>query len=252
MRCSLARYGCPMAVATERTYQRLEAREVDATLSRLRGRIEARFPERNLANVADELHDAIGRVTEESSSRKRQLLLVRWAIGIGASAIGAAAILAIALAVRDAFNAADGTPAFEWLPVIESAINDIAFAGIAIFFLLSLPGRQRRRSGLALLHRLRSLAHVIDMHQLTKDPDRLLSAPAPTDVSVPNELAAPELGRYLVYCSELLALVAKTAALCAQEVTDDVVLERVSEIEILTSEMSRKIWQKVSLLHAAH
>jgi hypothetical protein len=240
-----------MAVGKKGSFQRLDSREVDDTLGQLRNRIEARFPERNLVNVADELHDVIAQVTEESSSRRRQLQLVRWAIGIAASVIGAAAILAIALAVRDAINAADGTLAFEWLPVIESAINDIAFAGIAIFFLLSLPGRQRRRSGLALLHRLRSLAHVIDMHQLTKDPDRLLAAPPPTDASLPNDLAAPELGRYLVYCSGLLALVAKTAALCAQEVTDDVVLDRVSEIELLTSDMSRKIWQKVSLLHAA-
>jgi hypothetical protein len=241
-----------MAVAGTGTFQRLDAHEVDATLSQLITRIEARFPERNLVNVADELHEAIARVTEESSSRRRQLLLVRWAIGVFAGAIGAAAILAIVLALRDAINAASGTLAFEWLPVVESAINDIAFAGIAIFFLLSLPGRQRRRSGLAVLDRLRSLAHVIDMHQLSKDPDRLLSLPAPTGASLPNDLAAPQLGRYLVYCSELLALVAKTAALCAQEVTDDVVLDRVSEIEILTSEMSRKIWLKVSVLHGAH
>ena len=158
-------------------------------------------------------------------------------------------MLAIVLTVRDAIRSAEGTLAFEWLPVVESAINDIAFAGIAIFFLVSLPGRQRRRqAGLALLHQLRSLAHVIDMHQLTKDPDRLLAAP-PTAASRRSDLAAPELGRYLVYCSELLALVGKTAALCAQEVTDDVVLDRVSEIETLTSDMSRKIWQKVSLLH---
>jgi hypothetical protein len=240
-----------MGVADKGTFQRLDAREVDSTLSQLRDRIEARFPERNLVNVANELHDAIELVAEESSSRTRQLQLVRLAITIAASAIGAAAILAIALAVRDAIDAADGTLAFEWLPVVESAINDIAFAGIAIFFLLSLPGRQRRRSGLALLYRLRSLAHVVDMHQLTKDPDRLLASPAPTEASLRNDLAAAELGRYLVYCSELLALIAKTAALCAQEVTDDVVLERVSEIEALTSDMSRKIWQKVSLLHGS-
>ena len=240
-----------MAVVNERTFQRLDAREVDATLSQLRNRIEARFPERDLVNVANELHDAIARVSVESSSRRRQLLLVRWTIAIGATAIGAAAVLAIALAMRDAIRASEGTRAFEWLPVVESAINDIAFAGIAIFFLLSLPARQRRRSGLDLLHRLRSLAHVVDMHQLTKDPDRLLAAPAPTSASVTNEFGAPDLGRYLVYCSELLALVGKTAALCAQEVTDDVVLDRVSEIEILTSDMSRMIWQKLSLLHGA-
>jgi hypothetical protein len=74
---------------------------------------------------------------------------------------------------------------------------------------------------LPLLHRLRSLAHVIDMHQLY---------------------------HYLNYCSEMLSLTAKTAALGAEHSTDDVVLETISYIETLTTDLSNKIWQKISLL----
>jgi hypothetical protein len=86
------------------------------------------------------------------------------------------------------------------------------------------------------------------MHQLTKDPDRLSDGFRATEQSVRVDLDAPELTRYLEYCSELLSLVAKTAALCAEESTDGVVLDTVSEIETLTLGMSRKIWQKISLL----
>ena len=43
----------------------------------------------------------------------------------------------------------------------------------------------------------------------------------------------------------------KAAALCAEQSTDPVVLDTVSEIEVLTTGMSRKIWQKISLLHLA-
>ena len=50
--------------AAKGTFQRLDAQEVDATLSQLCDRIEARFPERNLVNVAVELHDVIGQVNE--------------------------------------------------------------------------------------------------------------------------------------------------------------------------------------------
>jgi hypothetical protein len=60
--------------------------------------------------------------------------------------------------------------AFEWLPLIESTISDVVFAGFAVFFLVALPTRHERA---VLLHRLRSLVHVIDMHQLTKDPERV-------------------------------------------------------------------------------
>jgi hypothetical protein len=46
----------------------------------------------------------------------------------------------------------------------------------------------------------------------------------------------------------MLSLVGKVAALCAEESQDSVVLDTVSTIETLTTGMSRKIWQKISLL----
>ena len=45
-----------------------------------------------------------------------------------------------------------------------------------------------------------------------------------------------------------MSLTAKTSALCAEHSTDGVVLETISTIETLTTELSNKIWQKISLL----
>ncbi len=101
---------------------------------------------------------------------------------------------------------------------------------------------------LAQLHRLRSLAHIVDMHQLTKDPERLRPGFRSTLDSVDPHLDRNDLERYLDYCSELLSLIGKVAALCAEESQDAVVLDTVSTIETLTTSMSRKIWQKISLL----
>ena len=123
------------------------------------------------------------------------------------------------------------------------------FAAIAIWFLFTVPERLRRADTLALLHELRSLAHVIDMHQLNKDPERLRASFTPTPVSPTMGLTYEELEHYLDYCSELLSLVGKTAALCAEESRDAVVLDTVSTIETLTTSMSRKIWQKISILN---
>jgi len=53
---------------------------------------------------------------------------------------------------------------------------------------------------------------------------------------------------YLEYCTELLSLVGKTAALCAEESRDQVVLDTVRAIETLTISLSREIWQKIALL----
>ncbi len=105
---------------------------------------------------------------------------------------------------------------------------------------------------LATLHRLRSLAHIIDMHEMSKDPSALLPRRREGGNADDGQLSRADFGRYLDYCSELLSVVSKAAALCAEESTDPVVLDTVSEIENLTTGMSRKIWQKISLLQTAH
>ena len=49
---------------------------------------------------------------------------------------------------------------------------------------------------------------------------------------------AEELHHYFDYCSELVSLIAKTAALCAERTSDPVVLNTVSEIETLAAQMT--------------
>ena len=155
--------------------------------------------------------------------------------------------MVLLVALKDAVQH-DELASFEWVPLIESIINDLVFAAIAVFFLYALPGRMARERLLTQLHRLRSLAHIVDMHQLTKDPERLRPGFRSTHDSMDPHLGRDDLERYLDYCSELLSMVGKVAALCAEESQDAVVLDTVSTIENLTTSMSRKIWQKISLL----
>ncbi len=57
-----------------------------------------------------------------------------------------------------------------------------------------------------------------------------------------------ELSRYLDYCSEMLAVIAKLAALYAEQIQDPAVIAAVNEMETLTSDLGRKIWQKIMIL----
>ncbi len=59
----------------------------------------------------------------------------------------------------------------------------------------------------------------------------------------PNQLL-----RYLGYCSELLSLASKVAALYADKLHDPDIVEAVGDIERLTSNLSQKIWQKIELI----
>ena len=56
------------------------------------------------------------------------------------------------------------------------------------------------------------------------------------------------LNRYLDYCSEMLSLTGKIAALYVQQFDDSVSLVAVSEVEQLTTGLNNKIWQKIMIL----
>ena len=90
------------------------------------------------------------------------------------------------------------------------------------------------------------MAHIIDMHQLTKDPERIVGAP-PADTGARRPQNPSELIRYLDYCSDQLALISKIAALYVQKFNDPVTMSAVNDIEELTNGLSRKIWQKIMI-----
>ena len=173
--------------------------------------------------------------------------VLRWTARAASVLVALGMALVLVVAARDA-DLSGSVRSVDWVALVESTIQTLVFGGLTLLFLNALPDRLERRHLLRRLHRLRSLAHVIDMHQLTKDPERLRSDFEPTDATVAVDLTRAEMQHYLGYCSELLALVGKVAALCAEDSQDGLILETVSDIENLTNGMSRKIWQKISLL----
>ncbi len=128
---------------------------------------------------------------------------------------------------------------------IDAGVSVLIVLGATALFLITLESRWRRDQALKALHEFRSIVHVIDMHQLTKDPSAF-GAPR-TSSSPDRSMTVPQLLRYLGYCSELLSLSAKVAALYADKLRDPVVIDAVGDIERLTTDLSQKIWQKIEL-----
>jgi len=231
------------------TYNELHPAPIDATISRLASRIAERFPESGLSRLAAELV----RLAQENQRVIEQLRRPLWWLR-GLIALAITAVLGIALwAAPQLLRLGTGGPGamLDLLQGLEAALNELIFLSLALLFLASLEGRLKRRVALRMLHQVRSIAHVVDMHQLTKDPEFVLEPVAPTASSPTRTLTRAQLARYLDYCSELLALMSKLAALHAQHVQDPVLLSAVNEIETLTSNLSRKIWQKIMILDIA-
>jgi len=149
------------------------------------------------------------------------------------------------------FTRTNADNVYSVLQGIEAAANLAVLMGAALFFLFRIEERIKRRRALRALHELRSIVHVIDMHQLTKDPSGSVKVGGSTASSPPRTLTRFELSRYLDYCSEMLSLTAKVAVLYAQSFPDTEVTEAVSDIERIAAGLSQKIWQKIMIVQAA-
>ena len=136
------------------------------------------------------------------------------------------------------------------LGALEAGTNELILFGLAIYFLVNLEARIKRGRVAPQIHALRAIAHVIDMHQLTKDPASYLQDSVTTKSSPTRRLTLRELIRYLDYCSELLSLTSKIAALYVQRFSDEVVMNSVSDVEQLCAGLARKIWQKLGIAEA--
>jgi hypothetical protein len=225
----------------------LDAELIVSTVQTLRRRITERFPGSGLGKLADELL----RIAESTNQQLQWVAKPNIPLRMASWLVGTLFLfLIVGLVLRVEVRTATITLS-ELLQATEAAFNDAVLLGAALYFLLSLEARLKRRRALRFLRELRAMAHIVDMHQLTKDPAALVQIGTDTPSSPRRSLSRYELSRYLDYCSEMLALNSKLAALYAQNFDDPVVLAAVDEVETLTTGLSGKIWQKIVILSAA-
>jgi len=230
-------------------YTALDPEKVLKTIQNLFSRISERFPQSGLSRVCRELETACSRSTAKIESIERPL----WSLRVLRYVLVLGMILGMVLgflALKDLDKEVKSIRKIDLIQTIEAALNDLVMVAVALFFVWSLEARVKRRRAMRALHELRSIAHVIDMHQLTKDPERLNESYKRTDSSPVNGLTAYEMRRYLDYCAEMLSLTGKVAALYLRTLDDVTVVAAVNEIEDLTTGLSSKIWQKIALMQA--
>src|SRR5688572_24333575 len=225
-------------------YYSLDASKIVSTIERLARRVQERFPQASLTRVADELlrvaRDSVDRV----ATLTRPNIVLR--SGSGLLLVGLVALLSVVVPqLRLSWRVRDGAELIQALGALCEAMIVI---GGGILFLVTLESRIKRGQALKAIHELRALAHIVDMHQLTKDPEQLLVPGPRTESSPERRMTAFELQRYLDYSSEMLALISKVGAFYAQHLADPVVLAAVDEVEELTTGLSRKVWQKIAIL----
>jgi hypothetical protein len=233
--------------AADPQFRKLDEGKILETARALAKRIGERFPDSGLRRLAAEVVS----VGEEVGQVSRWLAGPVWPIrALSILTILAIVTLAIAILVAADRRITPYQTLSDLLQGLDAGVNELVLLGAGLWFLVSWEQRFKRSRALVSLHALRSLAHIVDMHQLTKDPERVLKAGPGPAAAVAAAMTPAQLTWYLDYCSELLAMLSKLAALLVQDFDDPGTLAAVNEVENLCVGLSRKIWQKIGLVDA--
>ena len=234
------------------TYRRLDPGKIIATVDSLERRIAINLGERGLTRICREL----GKVARDAKRRVIRLQRPNWWLRLVPIAMtGVLSYLTWLMThnLDELLVNIDREAAREFSDLIAALKHFKSSIAIPVAFTVPLPlvigmfvfiwtleSRWKRHRALRYLHELRSIIHVIDMHQLTKDPHHV------DDGSDPDHVTGDKLLRYLDYCAELLSMSGKVAALYAESSHDPLVIETVNDLGQITSNLGNKIWQKLN------
>ncbi|MCP4005431.1 MAG: hypothetical protein GY725_14660 [bacterium] len=227
--------------------QKLDPSEIIETVELLQRRIVERFPEANLGEFCGEVLGVARKAELRTAWIRRPILVLRIAVSL--LILGFLSIL-IRIGLGVAPLTADPSIG-DFVQSTEAFLSTSVIVGAGAVFLASLELRIKRRRALAAIHELREMAHIVDMHQLTKDPAPPKSERPDTESSPDRSLSSYELSRYLDYCSEMLALLSKIGALYARDLNDAVVLAGVDSLQGLVDGLSQKVWNKMNIVNRA-
>lgn len=224
------------------SYRTLDPEKLVAAACKLADKVNDSFPSSGLGALARE----VSCLTRETVVRLTFIERPNWPLRIAVGVLVVLAVLGpLIFSAMLQFRETVGSLG-DFLEATDAGLQMVLLLGASIAFLVTLEGRIRRNRALAAIAEFRSMAHLVDMHQINKDPG-IDHRPLPAGVDRRTVRSDDHLVLYLDHASDLLALIGKLAAYYGQHLRDRVVLDAVNEIESLTTGMSANLWQKIQM-----
>ena len=222
----------------------LKSEEIITTIEKLRLRISERFPDSDLSSVCEQMLV----IAKESDRIIQWISKPNYLIRIFVILFFTLAGIVLVYSMLQVEFEVPQIGFADFVQLSEAVLNELVLIGAGVIFLVTFETRRKRKRVIISTNKLRCFAHIIDAHQLTKDPDHITKIHIATQNSPRHSLNEYELGRYLDYCTEMLALVGKLGFLYVQNFNDPQANNAVNDLECLTAAMSRNIWQKIMIL----
>ena len=203
--------------------QRLDAGKIIETARNLADDINARLSGSSLAGLAEELAE-IAVATDERGRQARQPILAIRAFSALAITLAFLGLWYLARHIHTRWEFSTITELFE---ALNAGFNLMVLLVGALWFCTTLEARIKRKVALGFIEELREFIHVIDVTQLYYTPDLFRSRHGVP----PSNLSIDET--YLLYCTQMLAVISNLAHLYTRGATGDSILRAASEVGML-------------------
>ncbi len=211
-------------------YFRLDEAKILALISEMVARIKERFPDAGLNAQAQLLKTIVEHDSRRAMQLQRPLVFFRCMMVLVACVL----LAALGYGVWSLHPELRAPTLTELIQAADSGAQVLLMLGLALGWLFYAEGRRKQRQWRVLLRKLINLSHIIDMHQLNKDPDRLTRQLGENTESSPrldkHVSTAFLMTRYLDYCRELLSIIGKMGAFYMQYTDDRIVIAEINQL----------------------
>ena len=213
---------------------RLDPARIIQTAENLARRVSDSLPKSTLAGLAVELA-GIARATDvRVREAGRPIYAIRAAslLAIGSSLLG---LWYLVGHIHTRWEFGTITEVFE---STDAGFNLLILLAGALWFLITLEGRAKRKKALAFLGELREFIHVVDVTQLYYTPDLYKTGPAASRTSLDLDHT------YLLFCTEMLAVISNLAPLYTRGAAGDSIWRAAADVEMLANAIAAKLTSK--------
>jgi hypothetical protein len=222
-----------LGVGTNRKHQ-LDPAKIVQTAENLAHRVSERLPESNLAGLAAELAGIARETHRRARQVRRPIYLVRAACGLAILA----SLTALWYLVSDIHTRWVFGTITEVFEAADAGFNLLVLLAGALWFLITIEFRVKRRKTLDFLEELLEFIQVIDVTHLYYSPELYGETRSSSRSSLQFDHT------YLLFCTEMLALIRNLAPLYARGNVSDSIWRAVSEVVMLANAIEDRLFSK--------
>ena len=234
----------PDETSSNTTAAELNPKKLCKTIHSLEVIVAEKFPERSFRKTILEL-SKVAKEAKELSYKLSGKHVVAWTIIIAAPIVLLCAISYLFIVYAHFSSDEAQTGILEYSDTLDLFVNLIVLSVMGSYALFRQYRLRRRKRAMQILHKLRSIAHVIDLTQHGKNYQFIVDT---QDHKSDKYISLDDCIQYLTYSSQALSLTSKVAAILIEDYNDNTVIASVCEIESLCTGISLKIWQKIETL----